>query len=115
VNICIATNSKSVSEAISKNFIGDYSILEVTSEITELDDSLKNLDYLFVDMRFGNSGGPSTIKKMKNLYKKEGEKGPFYVLLADREVDIIQGKRVGADEIIVKPLTLMKIKKILTK
>ena len=48
-------------------------------------------------------------------FSKNDEPLPQLVLLADREVDIFQGKRAGANDVIVKPLTASKIKKILTK
>ena len=56
-----------------------------------------------------------TIRKIKELFSKNDEPLPQLVLLADREVDIFQGKRAGANDVIVKPLTASKIKKILTK
>tara|TARA_Y100001970_G_C13803910_1_gene636463 strand:- start:238 stop:585 length:348 start_codon:yes stop_codon:yes gene_type:complete len=115
VNICIATNDEWVRESLEKNLIGNYGIHHVSSEITEINDKLLNLDYFFVDMQFCNSGGPATIRKIKELFSKNGTPAPQLVLLADREVDIFQGKRAGANEVIVKPLTASKIKKILTK
>jgi len=115
VNICIATNDEWVKESLQKNLIGNYAIHHVSSEITEISEKLFGLDYFFVDMQFCNSGGPATIRKIKELFSKNDEPVPQLVLLADREVDIFQGKRAGANDVIVKPLTASKIKKILTK
>ena len=115
MNICIATNDEWVRESLEKNLIGNYGVHHVSSEITEISERLFGLDYFFVDMQFCNSGGPATIRKIKELFSKNGTPAPQLVLLADREVDIFQGKRAGANEVIVKPLTASKIKKILTK
>lgn len=115
MNICIATNDNWVKESLEKNLIGDYVLHSLSSEITKLNDSLINLDYFFVDMQFSNAGGPSTIKILKTLFAKENIREPRFILIADRETDIFQGKRVGVNEVIIKPLTKSKIKKILTK
>ena len=115
MNICIATNEKWIKESLEKNLIGEYTLIHISSEITEITDDLISLDCIFVDMQFCNSGGPATIRKIKELFSNINEETPKLVLVADRDVDIIQGNRAGASNVIVKPLTSSKIKKILTK
>ena len=115
MNICIATNEKWIKESLEKNLIGEYFLIHISSEITEITDDLINVDYFFIDMQFCNSGGPATIRKIKELFSNIGKETPKLILLAEREVDIIQGNRAGANNVIVKPLTSSKIKKILTK
>jgi len=115
VNICIATNDDWVRESLEKNLVGDYVLYNISSEIIELTENMAELDYFFVDMQFSNAGGPATIKTLKTLFSKENIREPYFVLLADRDTDIFQGKRVGVNEVIVKPITNSKIKKILTK
>jgi len=115
VNICIATNDDWVRESLEKNLIGDYVLHNISSEIIELSENLMNLDYFFIDMQFSNAGGPATIKILKTLFSKENIREPYFVLIADRDTDVFQGKRVGVNEVIIKPITHSKIKKILTK
>ena len=115
MNICIATNDNWVRESLEKNLIGDYVLHNISSEIIELTENMVELDYFFVDMQFSNAGGPATIKALKTLFSKENIREPYFVLIADRDTDIFQGKRVGVNEVIVKPITNSKIKKILTK
>jgi len=115
VNICIATNDDWVRGTLEKNLIGDYVLFSISSEITELDERLTDLDYFFVDMQFSNAGGPSTISRLKALFSEKNITEPYFVLLADRETDVFQGKRVGVNEVIIKPITKLKIKKILSK
>tara|TARA_B100000586_G_scaffold264457_1_gene234876 strand:+ start:23 stop:370 length:348 start_codon:yes stop_codon:yes gene_type:complete len=115
VNICIATNDSWVRESLEKNLIGDYVLSNISSEIIELSENLMNLDYFFIDMQFSNAGGPATIKMLKALFSKENIREPYFVLIADRDIDVFQGKRVGVNEVIIKPITNSKIKNILTK
>jgi len=115
VNICIATNDDWVRGSLEKNLIGDYVLISISSEITELDERLNNLDYFFVDMQFCNAGGPATIRRLKALFSEQNITEPYFILLADRETDVFQGKRVGVNEVIIKPITKLKIKKILSK
>ena len=115
MNICIATNDDWVRGTLEKNLIGDYVLFSISSEITELDERLTDLDYFFVDMQFSNAGGPSTISRLKALFSEKNITEPNFVLLADRDTDAFQGKRVGANEVIIKPITRLKIKKILSK
>ena len=56
-------------------------------------------DYIFVDMQVQNNGGPSIIKGAK---RNESTKNSFFVLLADREDDEIQAKRVESNGFMVK-------------
>ena len=63
-------------------------------------------DYIFVDMQVQNNGGPSIIRELK---RKDSTKNSFFVLLADREADEIQAKRVESNGFMVKPITKSKI------
>jgi len=80
-----------------------------------IDERLSNLDYFFIDMQFSNAGGPATIKRLKALFSEQNITEPYFVLLADREADVFQGKRVGVNEVIIKPITKLKIKLCLPK
>ena len=63
-------------------------------------------DYIFVDMQVQNNGGPSIIRELK---RNDSTKNSFFILLADREADEIQAKRVESNGFMVKPITKSKI------
>jgi DNA-binding response OmpR family regulator len=53
-------------------------------------------------MQVKSNGGPSLIRELK---RNDLTKKTKFILLADREADEFQAKRVGADYFIVKPLS----------
>jgi len=63
-------------------------------------------DFIFVDMQVQNNGGPSIIRDLK---RNNSTKNSFIVLIADRDADEMQAKRVEADGFMVKPITKSKI------
>jgi DNA-binding response OmpR family regulator len=87
-----------VKESVEK-YLDFESTINTSSEIEDVNDVY---DYIFVDMQVKSNGGPSLIRELKRNDLTGNSK---FILLADREVDEFQAKRVGADYFIVKPLS----------
>ena len=98
MKILIITDNNWVKDSIEK-YINFESQVSVVLDISEIKESF---DYVFVDMQIKNNGGPSVIRDLKrNTFTNNAK----IVLLADRQADEFQAKRVGADFFIVKPIT----------
>ena len=104
VKILIYSDNQWVIESIEKYIDFDYELLE-NIELRSLN---QRIDYIFVDMQVKNNGGPSIIRELKR--HKITMKTPI-ALIADREADEFQAKRVGADFFTVKPVSKTKINK----
>ena len=103
MKILLITDNSCVRESVEK-YIDFKSIITIAAEFTELTESYQ---YIFVDMQVKNNGGPSIIRELK---RSEFTSHSKIVLLADREDDEFQAKRVGADFFILKPITRNSIK-----
>ncbi len=102
MKILLISNNTWVKESLEK-------YLDFGHELTRLEEFKEidyYFDYIFVDMQVQNNGGPSIIKELK---RNNTTKNSFIVLIADREADEIQAKRVAADGFIVKPITKSKL------
>jgi len=109
VKILIYSDNKWVIESIEKYIDFDYELLENV----DLESLNQRIDYIFVDMQVKNNGGPSIIRELK---RDKITKNTPIALIADREADEFQAKRVGADFFAVKPVSKTKLneyKKIL--
>ncbi len=104
VKILIYSDNPWVIESIEKYINFDYELLE-NVELTELN---YRVDYIFVDMQVKNNGGPSIIRELK---REKITKNIPIALVADREADEFQAKRVGADFFVVKPVSKTKLNK----
>tara|TARA_Y100001938_G_scaffold52937_1_gene74091 strand:- start:3532 stop:3861 length:330 start_codon:yes stop_codon:yes gene_type:complete len=104
VKILIYSDNPWVIESIEKYINFDYELLE-NVELTELN---YRVDYIFVDMQVKNNGGPSIIRELK---RENITKNIPIALVADREADEFQAKRVGADFFVVKPVSKTKLNK----
>ena len=104
MKILIYSDNPWVIESIEKYINFDYELLE-NVELTELN---YRVDYIFVDMQVKNNGGPSIIRELK---RENITKNIPIALVADREADEFQAKRVGADFFIVKPVAKTKLNK----
>ena len=104
MKILIFSDNPWVIESIEKYINFDYELLE-NVELTELN---YRVDYIFVDMQVKNNGGPSIIRELK---RENITKNIPIALVADREADEFQAKRVGADFFIVKPVSKTKLNK----
>ena len=104
VKILIYSDNKWVIESIEKYIDFDYELLENV----ELESLNQRIDYIFVDMQVKNNGGPSIIRELK---RDKITKNTPIALIADREADEFQAKRVGADFFTVKPVSKTKINK----
>ena len=104
MKILIYSDNPWVIESIEKYINFDYELLE-NVELTELN---YRVDYIFVDMQVKNNGGPSIIRDLK---RENITKNIPIALVADREADEFQAKRVGADFFIVKPVSKTKLNK----
>ncbi|MDG2083078.1 MAG: hypothetical protein P8J65_04790, partial [Candidatus Actinomarina sp.] len=82
-----------------EKYLDFESTINTSSEIEDVNDVY---DYIFVDMQVKSNGGPSLIRELKRNDLTDNSK---FILLADREADEFQAKRVGADYFIVKPLS----------
>lgn len=98
MKILIITDNNWVRESVEK-YLDFESNINVSSEIEDVSEVY---DYIFVDMQVKSNGGPSLIRELKrnNLTNKSK-----FILLADRDADEFQAKRVGADYFIVKPIS----------
>ena len=104
MKILIYSDNKWVIESIEKYIDFDYEILENV----DLESLNQRIDYIFVDMQVKNNGGPSIIRELK---RDKITKNTPIALIADREADEFQAKRVGADFFTVKPVSKTKINK----
>jgi DNA-binding response OmpR family regulator len=98
VKIFIISDNNWVKESVEK-YLDFENIIDSSSEIEDVDSAY---DYIFVDMQVKSNGGPSLIRELK---RNDLTKNTKFILLADREADGFQAKRVGADYFIVKPLS----------
>ena len=98
MKIFIISDNNWVKESVEK-YLDFENIIDSSSEIEEVD---SDYDYIFVDMQVKSNGGPSLIRELK---RNDLTKNTKFILLADREADEFQAKRVGADYFIVKPLS----------
>ena len=98
MKIFIISDNNWVKESVKK-YLDFENIIDSSSEIEDVDSAY---DYIFVDMQVKSNGGPSLIRELK---RNDLTKNTKFILLADREADEFQAKRVGADYFIVKPLS----------
>ncbi len=98
MKIFIISDNNWVKESVEK-YLDFENTINSSSEIEDVDSVY---DYIFVDMQVKSNGGPSLIRELKRSYLTKNTK---FILLADREADEFQAKRVGADYFIVKPLS----------
>jgi DNA-binding response OmpR family regulator len=98
VKIFIISDNNWVKKSVEK-YLDFENIIDSSSEIEDVD---SDYDYIFVDMQVKSNGGPSLIRELK---RNDLTKNTKFILLADREADEFQAKRVGADYFIVKPLS----------
>ena len=98
MKIFIISDNNWVKESVEK-YLDFENTINSSSEIEDVDSVY---DYIFVDMQVKSNGGPSLIKELK---RSDLTKNTKFILLADREADEFQAKRVGADYFIVKPLS----------
>ena len=98
MKIFIISDNNWVKESVEK-YLDCENIIDSSSEIEDVD---SDYDYIFVDMQVKSNGGPSLIRELK---RNDLTKNTKFILLADREADEFQAKRVGADYFIVKPLS----------
>ena len=98
MKIFIISDNNWVKESVEK-YLDFENIIDSSSEIEDID---SDYDYIFVDMQVKSNGGPSLIRELK---RNDLTKNTKFILLADREADEFQAKRVGADYFIVKPLS----------
>jgi len=98
VKIFIITDNNWVKESVEKYLDFENSI----NTSTEIEDLKDVYDFIFVDMQVKSNGGPSLIRELKRNNLTKNSK---FILLADREDDEFQAKRVGADYFIVKPVS----------
>ena len=98
MKIFIISDNNWVKESVEK-YLDFENIIDSSTEIEDVD---SDYDYIFVDMQVKSNGGPSLIRELK---RNDLTKNTKFILLADREADEFQAKRVGADYFIVKPLS----------
>ena len=98
MKIFIISDNNWVKESVGK-YLDFENTINSSSEIEDVDSVY---DYIFVDMQVKSNGGPSLIRELK---RSDLTKNTKFILLADREADEFQAKRVGADYFIVKPLS----------
>tara|TARA_Y100001970_G_scaffold115903_1_gene144345 strand:- start:8 stop:337 length:330 start_codon:yes stop_codon:yes gene_type:complete len=104
VKILIYSDNQWVIESIEKYIDFDYELFRNVN----LDTLNQRIDYIFVDMQVKNNGGPSIIKELK---RNKITKNTPTVLIADRDADEFQAKRIGADFFVVKPVSKTKLNK----
>ena len=98
MKIFIISDNNWVKESVEK-YLDFENTINSSSEIEDVDSVY---EYIFVDMQVKSNGGPSLIRELK---RSDLTKNTKFILLADREADEFQAKRVGADYFIVKPLS----------
>ncbi len=104
MKILIYSDNQWVIESIEKYIDFDYELFRNVN----LDTLNQRIDYIFVDMQVKNNGGPSIIKELK---RNKITKNTPTVLIADRDADEFQAKRIGADFFVVKPVSKTKLNK----
>ena len=102
MKIVLISDNEWVKESLEKYLDFDHELTH-EKENTQID---FYFDYIFVDMQVQNNGGPSIIRELK---RNDSTKNSFMVLLADRDADEIQAKRVESEGFLVKPITKSKI------
>jgi len=102
VKILLISDNEWVKESLEKYLDFDHELTH-EKENTQID---YYFDYIFVDMQVQNNGGPSIIRELK---RANSSKNSYMVLIADRDADEIQAKRVEADGFMVKPFTKSKL------
>ena len=108
MKILIYSDNEWVIESIEKYIDFEYDLMK-NIDFEDLND---RVDFILVDMQVKNNGGPSIIRELKR--QKITKKIPI-ALIADREADEFQAKRVGADFFVVKPLSKTKINNFFNK
>ena len=98
MKIFIISDNDWVKESVEK-YLDFKNVIKTSSEIEDLKDVY---DFIFVDMQVKSNGGPSLIRELKRSELTQNSK---FILLADRDADEFQAKRVGADYFIVKPVS----------
>lgn len=98
MKIFIISDNDWVKESVEK-YLDFKNVIKTSSEIEDLKDVY---DFIFVDMQVKSNGGPSLIRELKRSDLTQNSK---FILLADRDADEFQAKRVGADYFIVKPVS----------
>ena len=98
MKIFIISDNNWVKESVEK-YLDFENIIDSSWEIEDVD---SDYDYIFVDMQVKSNGGTYLIRELK---RNDLTKKTKFILLADREADEFQAKRVGADYFIVKPLS----------
>ena len=102
MKILLISDNEWVKESLEKYLDFDHELTH-EKENTQID---FYFDYIFVDMQVQNNGGPSIIRELR---RANSSKNSFMVLIADRDADEIQAKRVEADGFMVKPFTKSKL------
>ena len=105
MKILIITDNNWVRESVEKYLDFESNI----NIISEIEDVSEVYDYIFVDMQIKSNGGPSLIRELKRNDLTNKSK---FILLADRDADEFQAKRVGADYFIVKPISKAAMKQV---
>ncbi len=98
MKIFIISDNDWVKDSVEK-YLDFENIIQTSSEIEDVNEVY---DFIFVDMQVKSNGGPSLIRELK---RNELTKNTKFILMADREADEFQSKRVNADYFIVKPLS----------
>ncbi len=98
MKIFIISDNDWVKDSVEK-YLDFENIIQTSSEIEDVNEVY---DFIFVDMQVKSNGGPSLIRELK---RNELTKNTKFILMADREADEFQAKRVNADYFIVKPLS----------
>ena len=107
MKICLITDNEWVKDSLLKYLDFDHELTH-EKENTQID---FYFDYIFVDMQVNNNGGPSIIREISRDNKFANSKK---ILLIDREADVFQAKRVGADGHLLKPIDKTNLKKVFT-
>ena len=107
MKICLITDNEWVKNSLLKFLDFEYNF----THLEGIDEIKLSYDYIFVDMQVDNNGGPSIIRELKRDNKFENSK---IILLIDREADVFQANRVGADSYLLKPIDKTNLKKVFT-
>ena len=107
MKICLITDNEWVKDSLLKFLDFEYNFTHIEGS----DDIKLSYDYIFVDMQVNNNGGPSIIRELSRDNKFSNSKK---ILLIDREADVFQAKRVGADGHLLKPIDKTNLKNLFT-
>ena len=107
MKICLITDNEWVKDSLLKFLDFEYNFTYLEGS----DDIKLSYDYIFVDMQVNNNGGPSIIRELSRDNKFSNSKK---ILLIDREADVFQAKRVGADGYLLKPIDKTNLKNLFT-